>query len=80
MMGGMNDPSRAMREFADVIERSIDASVRKLAPVDDPAVEIGWAQGNLMHLAVTLRSGRVIRGVGEAKLEAIADAEVKRRS
>jgi hypothetical protein len=71
----MNDPAKAMLVFAATLERMIDQSVRRLAPAGDPAVEIAWAEGNLTHLAVTLRSGRVIRGVGEAKLEAIVDAE-----
>lgn len=67
----------AVLRFAAALERSIDASVRALAPADDPAVEIAWAEDNLTHLSVTLRSGRVIRGDGEARLEAVADAEAR---
>lgn len=66
--------AHAMLEFGRAIEQSVDTSVRALAPVDDPAVEITWAEGNLMHLAVTLQSGRVIRGSGPARLEAVLDA------
>jgi hypothetical protein len=73
----VSDPAMAIMKFGAALERSIDASVRALAPAGDPAVEIAWAEGNLMHLSVTLRSGRVIRGVGVAKLEAIADAEAR---
>jgi hypothetical protein len=74
------DAAHAMLEFSQALERSIDAAVRALAPADDQAVEIAWAEGNLTHLAVTLRSGRVIRGTGPAKLEAVTDAELRERA
>lgn len=79
MGDSVSDPATAIMEFGAALERSIDTSIRALAPAGDQAVEIAWAEGNLMHLSVTLRSGRVIRGVGVAKLEAIVDAEAQER-
>ena len=70
----MNETVRAMQNFSAAMSRVVEQSVRQLAPENDPVVSIEWADGNLTHLIATLQSGRVIRGQGPARLEAIQDA------
>ena len=76
-MRAAEQAARSMRAFGATLEAAIESSVRELGTDADPVVSIEWSQGNLTHLAATLRSGRVIRGVGEAKLEAVLDASGK---
>lgn len=78
----MNSFERAasqIRTFGEAMSRSIEAGARSLAPADDPAESVEWSDDgrNTMHVTIQLRSGRVIRGAGPSKLDALADAEAR---
>lgn len=72
----MTTPAEAVNKLTRVLEASIERAVYELAPADDPPAAIRWTVDRYAtHLEVHLRSGRIIKGDGEAKLEAIVDAE-----
>jgi hypothetical protein len=73
----MNEAAEAMRKLSDTLQASINGAAHRLAPRDDPEMSIEWLHHDNgdISIVVRLQSGRIIRGRGPGKLEALGDAE-----